>query len=120
MPETGTAKAVPVVLCATHVECLGGASPLRAVMSGTVRLSKGDVLPPRGMQDAPDGDGSVAPPPPALPAPQTMQANPDHRLLPATAWRAERPRLDRSRVRQRLVALCGHSSRSRRDERVMV
>ena len=28
-------------LCATHVMCLGGASPLRAVMSGTVRLSKG-------------------------------------------------------------------------------
>jgi hypothetical protein len=28
-------------LCATHVECLGGESPLWAVMSGTVRLSKG-------------------------------------------------------------------------------
>ena len=28
-------------LYAVHVVCLGGASPLRAVMSGTVRLSKG-------------------------------------------------------------------------------
>ena len=28
-------------LCATHVVCRGGESPLRAVMSGTVRLSKG-------------------------------------------------------------------------------
>jgi anaerobic magnesium-protoporphyrin IX monomethyl ester cyclase len=28
-------------MCATHVECLGGESPLRAVMSGTVRLGKG-------------------------------------------------------------------------------
>src|SRR5438270_10641373 len=31
----------PSFLCAPHVMCLGGESPLRAVMSGTVRLSKG-------------------------------------------------------------------------------
>ena len=35
------AKGSGFFLCVTHVECLGGESPLRAVMSGTVRLSKG-------------------------------------------------------------------------------
>jgi hypothetical protein len=34
-------KEAAFLWCATHVECLGGESPLRAVMSGTVRLSKG-------------------------------------------------------------------------------
>src|SRR5437588_10046829 len=30
-----------LLLCARHVVCLGGESPLRAATSGTVRLSKG-------------------------------------------------------------------------------
>jgi hypothetical protein len=39
--EGGGREAPPYPDCATHVVLVGGASPLRAAMSGTVRPGKG-------------------------------------------------------------------------------
>src|SRR5579862_5766931 len=41
MQGAGISIPAPSLMCARHVVCLGGESPLRAATSGTDRLSKG-------------------------------------------------------------------------------